>query len=79
MGVGIALEPCGFCKGSGGAQRLEERREDGWHANTMLAHWIADAWIKADKWAPIRWIDCDCPSCYGAGSVTVEYVRCKVF
>lgn len=77
--MSLITESCGFCKGSGAAQRLEELRNNGWHRNTMLEHHVADAWIAADRFAPIRWTDCTCPSCDGAGSVLVEYVRCKVF
>lgn len=80
MGAGIVLQTCSFCKGSGQAERLEERRELGWSGNTMLPHWIADAWIKLEgDRAPIRWAGCECPSCDGDGSYSVEYVRVKVF
>jgi len=70
---------CGFCKGHGHAQRLEERRSDGWYANKTLDHALADAWIAADPCAPLRWSDVDCPSCDGSGSVLLEYVSCKIF
>lgn len=72
-------ERCSFCKGSGKAERLEERRQDGWYPNTMLDHATADASIAADRWAPVRWVDCACPSCDGSGSVLVEHFTAKIF
>lgn len=77
--MSIINEGCGFCKGSGKAERLEERRQDGWLPNTMLDHAIADAWIAADRDAPLRWVDSKCPSCEGTGSVFIEYVQAKIF
>lgn len=79
MGASIVMNSCRFCKGGGEVQSLEERRELGWHRNTMLPHWLADAWIAADRHAPLRWVDCDCPVCDGEGSYMVETVRAKIF
>ena len=76
----LTYEQCGYCKGRGQAQRLEERRESGWFPNTMLAHDVADAWISADgERAPLRWTDCACPQCNGEGSYAVEHFQCKIF
>jgi len=77
--MSIINEGCGFCKSSGKAQKLEERGQDGWHANTTLDHALADAWIASDHNAPLRWIDCACPNCDGTGSVLIEYVQAKIF
>ena len=75
----LTYEICGFCKGKKEVERLEERRESGWYPNTMIEHSMADAWIRADKYAPLRWFTCLCPSCHGAGNVDVEHVSCKIF
>ena len=58
---------------------MEERRDAGWFKNTMLPHWIADAWIAADRFAPLRWVDAICPRCEGAGKLDVENVRAMIF
>lgn len=75
----ITTETCSYCKGSGQAERLEEKRESGWHSNTMLSHDVAEAWIASDRDAPLRYVTCDCPKCDGFGHYAVEYVRCKIF
>ena len=76
----LTNQQCGFCKGSGRAQQLQERRDGGiWHLNTMLPHDVADSWIAADRYAPLRWVDTACPRCDGAGSETIEHVTCKIY
>lgn len=77
--MSVINEACGFCGGHGKAQKLEERGQDGWYPNRTLDHALADAWIASDCNAPLRWIDCSCPSCEGTGSVLVEYVQAKIF
>lgn len=76
----ITVQTCGFCGGSGRAESLEERTQAGdWVPNTTLDHSIADAWIAQDAHAPIRWVDCACPKCGGAGEYTVEHSPCRIF
>lgn len=70
---------CEFCKGNGKAQTLEEESFSGdWVPNTLIPHDLADK-IIADGVLPLRWRDCDCPICDGAGSYDLEFPRCKIF
>ena len=71
---------CKFCNGSGKAETLMERTANGnWVPNTMLDHDLADAWIAKDRNAPIRWEDCQCPICAGAGEYELETTPCRIF
>lgn len=80
MSAQILQAECTFCKGSGKAEKLMERTESGdWVENKMLSHELADAWIAQDQDAPIRWHDCDCPVCSGAGHYELEQFCCKIF
>lgn len=75
----VIQAPCRYCQGSGRAEQLLERTSDGWAPNRMLPHDLADAWIAADRYAPIRWEDCDCPVCGGTGSYELETTPCRIF
>jgi hypothetical protein len=71
---------CVYCNGAGTAQTLMERTDSGeWVPNTMIDHAMADAWIAADVNAPVRWEECACPVCDGAGCYMIEFPRCKIF
>lgn len=70
---------CGMCHGRP-VERLEERAtDDTWHHNATLDPALADAWIKADPIAPLRWQEVACPRCNGTGEYEVESVPCKIF
>jgi hypothetical protein len=77
--MGVYWVDCETCHGRP-IERLEERTADGeWQHNTMLDAAIADAWLAADPWAPIRWQEVPCPQCAGRGSYEVESTACRIF
>lgn len=83
--MSIRTVDCSFCKGSGEAQRLEEKAFDGsWVPNTAFnhsSHSDIDAMIASspDFANLLRWNDCTCPRCDGVGEYEVEYTACRIF
>lgn len=77
--MSLTIEQCNLCKGRP-MERLEELSLNGeWVHNAQLDTALADAWIKSDPNAPLRWADAKCPRCDGAGEYPIEHVFCKIF
>lgn len=79
MSAQVFMAQCRFCKGSGKAHSLMELSFNGdWVPNKILPHALADECIKIGC-DILKWEDCDCPICNGAGEYLLESVACKVF
>lgn len=77
--MSIHTRTCTFCRGSGVAERLEERTNAGnWVPNTQLAQSLWDAAVQAMP-AGLRLDETDCPRCDGRGEYEIESVTCKIF
>lgn len=83
----LTVQTCATCKGKGAMQRFEERVGGNWRKVPASVFAYVAPWHRRDAMnalaaaAPefLRWADCSCPACDGAGEYLVEYVPCKIF